>query len=348
MKQQLIGVIVCLAAVAGWAAGNSSYVDVDSTQYDARDIGTGQIYMEGGFTVNNGVAHYWSGGSYYTCDLATGTITDIGAPTGVFSNGYGDPCGAYDSTTDTFYAMTYYGAGDSYIYKYQNGIWSDPVQAVNIYGSAIYNGEVYLSGLREPWSGGYDSSYISVADLTGNGYHDALVETGGASAHVAVDNAGNVYYTPYTTTGSSALYRWSAEQLAGARNDLASGETDTYLMLEDGEKLTDLPGGGNGIVVDDAGHVFVTTNAYPDSGLFMWNGTSGDGENYELIAMNREGGFAWFGPLDIEGDFLAGDALYGSYGYYGPITEIICIVPEPATLALLGLGAMMSMCRRKK
>ena len=352
----LIGSVLVLISLlflmpAGAALADSAYVSL-SIDGEANDIGTGQIFMEGGFSVYNGTGHYWAGANYSTVDLSTGSISSIGAPASVLSDGYGDPFGMYDATTNAFYAATYYGAGDSYIYRYDydTSTWSDPYSSVNIYGGDFYNGDLYISGLREPWSGGFDSSYISLFDFSGNGYHDALIETGGASAHVALDNDGNVYYTPYTITGSTALYRWSVDQVATVINDLASGEADTYLTLTEGEKLSDLPGGGNGITVDDAGHVFITSNAYPTSYLMMWDGNTGDGNNYETIAINADGSFAWFGPLDIEGDFTEGDTLYGSYGFNGPITEITASpVPVPAAVWLLGSGllGLIGIRRRK-
>jgi hypothetical protein len=305
----------------------------------SRDIGDGSISLEGGFSVCNGTGHYWSGGNYYTVDMVTGAISNMGAPGSVLSNGYGDPFGMYDATTNTFYAATYYGAGDSYIYKYDyaTSTWSDAISAINIYGGDFYNGGLYISGLREPWSGGYDTNYISLFDFSGSGNHDALIETGGASAHVALDGDGNVYYVPYGS--DAALYRWTADQVASVVNDLAAGDTDTYLTLAEGEKLSDMPGGGNGITVDDAGNVFITTNG-SEKLLLMWNGEAGDGDNYTVLGTCPEEMYmAWYGPMDIEGDFTQGDALYASLGYGGSFTEIVASpVPVPAAVWLLGSG----------
>jgi len=333
------------------AANTSSYVSLSSDAYSAFDVGDGTLSIEGGFSVFEGTAHYWtSSGGYSTVDLSTGTITNIGQPS-TYSNGYGDPFGYYDDATNCFYAGTYNGAGDSYVYTYSYAThsWSSPIEMVNIYSGAMYNGNLYISGLREPWTGGYDDSYISLCDLSGNGYHDALIETGGASAHLTLANNGDIYYAYYSTSGTSELYRWTAEQVAGVVNDLANGDEDTFLTLADGEKLSDLPGGGNGITIDDAGNVFITTNAYPDSSLLLWNGETGDGNNYDIIATNPDSTFGWFGPMDIEGDFLEGATLYGSYSYYGPITAITYdTIPEPVTLCVLAAGAALAVLKKRR
>lgn len=335
--------------LAGNALADSAYVDLQIPG-TSRDIG--DMSMEGGFSVHNGTGHYWKAGSgYHTVNLQTGAITDMGSPDWVNTNGYGDPFGMYDAFSNAFYAGSYLNGGESYLYKYDYNTsnWSEGLGAINLYGADIYQGEVYISGLREPWSGGFDTNYISLFDFSGNANHDALIETGGASAHVALDRQGNVYYAPYQF-GGTALYKWTADQIAGVRDDLAGGDEDTYLTLADGQKLTDLPGSANGITVDDAGNVFVTDNNFPASQLMMWNGTAGDGDNYDVIGVNPEGTFAWFGPLDIEGDFTQGDALYGSYGFGGPITEIAANpVPVPGAVWLLGSGllGLVGIRRRK-
>jgi hypothetical protein len=271
----------------------------------------------------------------------------MGQPSSVNTNGFGDPFGVYDSQNNCFYAASYKSSGTSCLYKYSNssGTWSEEGTAVNLYGGDVYNGNLYISGLREPWTGGYDDTFVSLYDFSPLNAHDALVEVGGASAHVAVDAQGNVYYATYEPTGSASLYRWNADLVQSVINDLAGGEEDTFLTLADGEKLADLEGGANGLAVDDVGHVFFTFNSMSStpSTLCMWNGIAGDGLNYDVLATTGPYG-NWFGPLTIEGNFLNGDPLYGSFGFGGPITEITYI-PEPATIAILALGSLL--LRRK-
>lgn len=345
----LLIVIVCLLAGIVFAADNSSYIDVDASTYSAKDFSG--MAIEGGFNVSGGVAHWWNAssgtsGGYSTLDTSTGLVTNIGKPASVQTNGYGDPFGIYDSQNNCFYASSYLDGGTSCLYKYDYSteIWSEEGSAVNMYGGAVYDSDLYISGLREPWTGGYGNTFISLYDFSENHAHDSLIEVGGASAHLAVDNQGNAYYATYQGSDTS-LYRWTASQISSVINDLAGGETDTYLTLADGQKLTDYAGGANGIVVDDAGNVFFTYNG-SSSALGMWNGTAGDGLNYDIIAtLDPSQYYGWFGPLAIDGDFLAGDPLYGSYNFGAPITEIT-YVPEPATMAILALGGLMLRGRR--
>ncbi len=344
-----------LIACSACVYADSNYVNLQNQNLSARDFeGT---MIEGGFSVNNGQVHWWNApgswmatGGYHVLDTTTGVVSDMGQPDSVLTNGFGDPFGVYDEQNNCFYAATYYGAGDSYLYKYDdnNLTWSSLGSAVNLYGGAVSSGNLYVSGLIQPWSGGYDDTYISLYDLTGSGNHDVIIGVGGASAHVAVSDMGDVYYATYEPTGTAALYRWTAADVAGVINDIAAGETDTYLSLSDGQKLSNLAGGANGITVDGAGHVFVSYNSMDSStpsALCMWNGISGEGLNYDILATAGDYG-NWFGPLAIDGDFLKGDSLYGSFGFGASITEIT-YVPEPATMLSLAVGSMILYRRRK-
>ncbi|MBI9092845.1 MAG: VPLPA-CTERM sorting domain-containing protein [Desulfobacterium sp.] len=338
----MVGGLFLIQPVASEAS--SSYINLDIPGA-ARDVGAGKIKIEGGFNVHNNTGHYWNAATGYSkVDLASGVVTSMGKPENINSNMGGDPFGLYDPASNSFYGATFAGSDASYVYKYDyaSNTWADPIRSVNIYSGAMSSGELYISGLRKPWSGGYDDNYISLFDWSGEGYHDALIDTGGASASVALDKQGNVYYANYNPAGGTELFRWSARQVDGVKNDLAGGAVDTFLTLADGEKLSDLPGGGNGITVDDAGHVFVTTNSMSEgkSRLMMWNGVAGEGDNFDLIASNPDGSFAWFGPMSIEGDFTKGDSLYGSFGWNGPITEITSAVPLPGALWLMGSGLL--------
>ena len=322
----------------------------------------------GQFSVGNGKIHGWAGSrGYRVFDIATGEVTEIGQPAnGVNTNGAGDPFGVYDPNSDMFYAGTFVDGARSDVYKYDvaAGAWVTPgkdgVVMNNAYGADTYNGQLYVSGLAEPWNGsiGQDSyifAFDHTADVGDTARHDTLIQTAGNSAYVTVGANGDVYYATYDFSNSK-IYKWTAEQVASVTNDLYADEEDTFLTLDDGEMILSLPGGGNGIAVDDAGHVFFSANKYvfdpityeahTVNVLGMVDGSQPEG--YRAISTHgpEDSGYSWYGALAIEGDFLKGDALYiaglGDSGF-GAIT----MVPEPASLALFGLAGLIMLRRRK-
>lgn len=343
-------------AVLGVIAWGSASARADASGYQVTTYSP-TISIEGGFNVSGGLAHYWNANSgYHVLDTHTGVVTDIGYPSSYSTNYGGDPFGVYDAASQKFYAATYASGFETFLYVYDHpsNTWSDAGQAVNMYGGTVSNGELYISGLREPWSGGFDTNYISLYDFSGNNLHDALIETGGASAHVAVDNVGNVYYAAYGGYGvSGELYRWDASAVQSAINsNLVDGEEDTYLTLTDGTLLSTLPAGGNGIAVDDDGVVFFTVNQWgnPDaSGIMRWDPTMniGDSANYEVILSAADVSAGWFGPLAIEGSFDSGATLFTSLNFNAPISGITAI-PEPTTLGLLAAGGLVMLGRRRR
>ncbi len=361
MNKKLIIMLLSISAYVN-AADLSDYVDVDTSKYSARDITT--IATVTDFTVYDGVLHYWNtGDGYYTTNAATGDTTLIGKPdSGVESNGGGDAFGVYNPETNTFYAATISGSSDAHIYEYDHnsGEWkTGSTSAVNAYGADTIGSDLYFSGLNEPWNGGYGQEnyifrYISDSSVTNSGgvcQHDTLIQTLGNSASMTVDKSGNIYYATYNF-GSSALYKWDAGLVSSVFDDIEAGEVDEILTLDDAILLSDLSDGANGITVDDGGNVFVTYNDFMNgtSEVIMWNESMaiGSGINYEVIAtLDSTQGFGWYGGLDIDGNFLEGDSLYGTFGFNAGISEIT-MVPEPATMTILGLGGMLIARRRRK
>ena len=315
------------------------------------------VAADGQFTVVGDTMHYWSGATGYNLyDVNTGTTTNIGKPpNGTTSNGYGDPFGVYDPDTGFFYAATYTSGErcDIYVYDTVSSTWLTEGPSgngvTNAFGAATYNGSLYISGLNEPWDGGYgQDTFIYTTDLMAGTENDAeqdmLILTSFNSANVAVDSDGGVYYIPYSIDNSTALYYWSAEQVASVTDDVDSGEPDDYLTLADAAVLAELAGGGNGIAVDDAGNVFFTLNNSADgSFLGMYDPEIGSG--YEIL-YTADSPYAWLGAVSIDGNFKEGDSVY--FSPYGSITEV-SMVPEPAMAAFfLGLGALVLGCTRRR
>ncbi len=305
-------------------------------QYHVVDTG---VYPEGQFTYADGYIHSWTADSGYSIyDVSTGETSDIGLPpNGTRTNGYGDAFGVYDSTNGLFYAATVYGMSDSDVYVYDTnaGEWQTPgvsgVSMINAYGGQVHNSQLYVSGLAQPWNGGYgQDNYIFAFDhlATPGGdpaRHDTLIETAGNSAYLAVAPNGDFYYATYST---SMLYRWSAEQVASVTDDLYEpGAVDNFLTLGDADDAWAVPGGGNGLAVDDAGNIFFAVNGSEHILAML------DPETGEYITILSSTDFMdWYGAMSIEGDFMAGDPLYFSSGFGGSIWGI-SLVPEPSVYA---------------
>ncbi|WP_309379921.1 hypothetical protein [Cerasicoccus frondis] len=331
------------AATAALAASSSSAFGLISTQ-------SLSVSADGQFTYSSGLIHYWTGSQgYSTYDVATGVTNTIGKPDGALTNGFGDPFGIYDSASGMFYGATYLDGGNSYIYSYNTSTstWSDGVQMTNAYGGATYNNTLYVSGLGEPWNGGYGQSTF-IFGFSEDGLHDALIETGGNSSYMAIAPNGDIYYArfDYAIASNNILYRWDAADVANVFNDLAGGAEDTFLTLANAEVILQLPGTSNGVAVDDAGNVFFTTNG-SSSILGMVDDSSPDG--YQTIVSSADDGiYGWYGPISIEGDFTEGDPLY--FSPYGSIIEVTMQVPEPAHYALVGGLSVFGLvyCRKRK
>lgn len=333
-----------------------------------------------GFTVHQGQLHSWNSdwgvmsANYTIVDLATNTLVYSSPYTTLDGNGYGDPFGIYDPTTATFYAGTYtYSGSGLWRFNSDDASWTKLGVFDSLYGAATYQGQIYASGLNQIWnnSSGQDNQ-IALYDLTGQNNHDVLIQATGNSATCAVDQFGNVYYANYgNLTGElNGLYVWSAAQIESVRADLGNGsagggEDDIYLTYSDGIFLTALPGGANGLTIDDAGNVFVSVNG-DFSGIVMWNtllgvGTVGDLDHYIEIG-SIDGFWGWAGFLSAEGNVLDGGTLYAGSTMMGSDFSIITysgdpitppsintlFVPEPSSALLLLAGAAWLFAERRK
>ncbi|MDR1146371.1 MAG: PEP-CTERM sorting domain-containing protein [Verrucomicrobiales bacterium] len=327
---------------------------------------------QGGFTVYNGNLYSWNFGntwednpSYAIYNLASQTILDFNNDHALDGNSFGDPFGLYDPDTSTFYAGTYDDKGATGVWRYDgNGDWTKLGAFASLYGADLYQGRLYASGLNEIWNHKVgQNNQIALYDLTGHSQHDVIIQTTGNSATVAVDRQGNVYYANFNGTIAPSLYMWTAEQVNSVRADLENGgaggsEDDLYLTYDDGLFLTSVPGGANGITVDDAGNVFVSyTKGGYDNGILMWNESLGlaadDGETHYLDVVTFSGFGVGSSPsfLDTEGDILNGGTLYigPAFSGYDFLFLTYNIIPEPSTWALLvtGLGLLLILSARR-
>ena len=319
------------------ATGMAASAFVDTfTGYSANDILAGYRAI-GGYDVVGNTTYAWQGGSLKVLNNTTGTTTyDWGAPTGYSET---NSFVRYDGSGGVYVGFASGGSDDRIYHVNSSGAWSHVATLNGNFDMEIYGGNAYVSGLN----GGSDNA-IWLLDESGSNNHDLIIQTSGSSAGLSFDNSGNAYYASY----DNLLYRWDATDVSGAIGG-------TNLTYGDGTKLADLELGAYDVVVDDAGNVIFNGNGYFEGYCYnaLWNGTEGDGFNYDYIGLGSNGDYMdWFAFLDAEGDIteVDGGSLYQAesawYGYYG-IAEINA-VPIPASVLLFGSGLLGLIGIRRK
>lgn len=155
---------------------------------------------------------------------------------------------------------------------------------------------ILVSGLN---SSSWDApAAIFVLDTSGGDEHFRIIEPGGYSAGMAVDQEGNLYYGTSYASHPNALYRWNNTIVRNAIEQPGKLDLDTL----HGEKLTDLPGGAYDCEVDEGGNVLFNMNRYGGTmATCMWNGIPGDGNNIDTLA-TASGDWDWLGILKSKGD----------------------------------------------
>ncbi len=348
--RMLAAPLTCAVLAIAAANAQADYTVV-ADQFKSNVIYT-PVSPQGGFTVHDGNLYSWNwGGTYSITNLSSNSVAYQSSATTLDGNGYGDPLGIYDSSTGSFYAGTY-GYSGSGLWRYNsNNTWTKLGVFDSLYGADTYQGRVYASGLNTIWNGSSgQENVIALYDLSGNSQHDVLIQATGNSASVAVDKYGNVYYANYGNLDGtlSGLRMWTAAQIDSVRADLGNGQAgggilDTYLTYADSTLLCELPGGANGITVDDAGNVFVSYNG-SSSGILMWNADLGIGNSLVIAELD----WGWAGFLDAEGDVLNGGTLYAGSAMFSNDMTLITHVPEPMTAGVLTCGAIALLMRRGK
>ncbi|MCK5693208.1 MAG: T9SS type A sorting domain-containing protein [Bacteroidales bacterium] len=182
----------------------------------------------------------------------------------------------------------------------------------------FWNDSILVSGLN---SSSWDApAAIFVLDTSGANEHRRIIEPGGYSAGLAVDQQGNLYYGTSYPMDPNGLYRWDSSSL-----QLVIENPDSpALQVSHGEKLSDLPSGAYDCEVDEGGNVLFNMNlAGGTQAVGMWNGTIGDGNNIDTLA-TASGEWDWLGTLKAKGDVsLAGpDNMLVTYSFGQPLAIV--------------------------
>lgn len=194
--------------------------------------------------------------------------------------------------------FTTYGSTDDRIYSIdvESGLWEHQATFPASMDLVFWKDSILVSGLN---SASWDApAAVFILDTTGADNHRRIIEPGGYSAGMALDDLDNLYYGTAYAMDPNALYRWDADTLQQVIED----PVETVLLLSDGEKLSDLPGGVYDCEVDDGGNVLFNMNL--DGGVqsvCKWNGVTGEGQHIDTMA-TASGDWDWLGNIKSMGD----------------------------------------------
>jgi len=313
----------CAVAAAG--ADNSAVVD-PGQGYAARDLLPSE-WTESFCPLGDAMAVYSSSLGVEIVDPANPAIRESwGKPTdysGWISFMTPDPSG-----NSLWVGFTVTGNADDRIYQVSSSGWAHRATLKGNFDLECHGGHVYASANPSGMSAPNNAIYL--VDASGNDEHDVLAETGGYSAGLGLDAAGNLYYAT-SATGNDKLVRFSAAEIASA---IGEGS----LSLADAEPLLDMAFAPYDTDVDDAGHVVIDgcwTTGWPEetvyhSSILVWS-ESGTPESWEMASRASDSG-CWFGMLHIDGNVAApGGRTYVADSYCVPgIAEIVRLIPGDA------------------
>lgn len=253
------------------------------------------------------------GSSVYRFDFATEELIDTyHLPD--YAGGYGSFLKVASDGETMWLGFTGGPNGDEiFSYHFATETWSEGIGFTSNLDMEMIGENVLVSGLNSSnWA---DVNGIFLVDVSGDDNHRKIIETGGYSAGLGVDSQGNVYYA---TSGGDVnrLYRWDSDIVA----DVIADSTSEMLTVDDAVVLSDLPTGAYDCNVDDGGNVFFDYNDYTsgEKYLAMWNGTEGEGENFDILAMTKDE-YVFYTVINSNGNFQNGgrenSLIVGSYGY---------------------------------
>ncbi len=258
----------------------------DYTNIGAFDFSDTLFYLNDGdtihmFGINNGAE-----------------LRKYGVPDDYSVNRYGSFLTASPDGSSLWVGYTSDGNTDDRIYSLdvESGEWKLQATFPANMDLEFWKDSILVSGLN---STSWDApAAIFVLDTSGANEHRRIVEPGGYSAGISVDQQGNLYYGTSYAMGNNALYRWDESLLKLVLED----PVRPILQVAHAEKLSDLPAGAYDCEVDQGGNVLFNMNLYGGTmAVGKWNGTSGDGHNIDTLA-TASGEWDWLGIIKSYGD----------------------------------------------
>jgi len=242
------------------------------------------------------------------------TIRQLGISSGVEYNKYGEPADYTASSYVSFLSVSPDGSTiwtgytssenlDDRIYSIdaESGEWELRARFPANMDLVFWKDSILVSGLN---SSSWDApAAIFVLDASGANAHRRIIEPGGYSAGMALDQEGNLYYGTSYAVDPNALYLWDNSLL----ELVIEIPGKPILQVAQAEKLSDLPSGVYDCEVDEGGNVLFNMNLEGGpQALAMWNGIPGDGINIDTLA-TASGEWDWLGILKSTGDITLGE-----------------------------------------
>ncbi len=341
MKKLLALTIVMF--MAGSVLAASSSVTPTKPGYTANDILTG--YAFGGFDVSGSQVVGWANSSLKVLAKDGSSETDLGTPDYSGTTYYNSFVRLDPSGNSVWVGFTMGDNSDDRIYQVDltTKTWTQKATLASNFDLEFSGGNPYVSGTNSTSWG--DPSGIWLLDTSGNNNHDLIASVGGSSAGLAFDSSGNLYNATYDGYGDpSVLLKYTSAQVSGAIGG-------TSLARADAAKLSDTPAGAYDTTCDADGNVLFNINGSStghSNFTAIWNGTSGNGYNYNELAYGTGAFYNWHTFLDAEG--IVTEAEEGTFYQVdwccNGIAEVT--VPEPATMCLLALGGGFALLRKRR
>ena len=312
--------IVLFATLYWCAAGmqaQDTYLD-PSEGFKASEILPGYTTFSC-FDLGDGILFAGDGDTIRGFDLSTGELLEK----------YGKP-GTYASwpsfltlspgEKEIWAGFTISGNTDDRIYMIdrETGEWKLKARFPGNFDLEFLGDSILVSGLNSTdWE---EPGGIFILDTTGNDNHRKILETGGSSAGFALDAGGALYYGTSFFSEPNGVYRWDDDTI----RYLVTHPDAGFITLDEAVKLTGLPAGVYDCEMDGAGDLVFSINDYSgDKVLAIWNGTTGEGMNYDTLAV-ASGEMDWLTYIRSDGSVRshdAGNVLY-SLGMSRPIGAI--------------------------
>lgn len=307
MKSRITLLITFLALCFSSFAQSDYLTPTDG--YLVEDIITDKLFAS--YEVNDGKLYGFDTDGIHAYDLNDGTELYTEAKPEAYAAQPGfmniDPAGNF-----LWMGFTKTDYSDDRIYRFDLNLktWEQMATLPANFDLEFSGDHIFVSGLNSDTWG--DPNNIWLLDVSGNNNHIKIVETGGSSAGIACDNAGNIYYASYFSTEDNFVVKWNDSDIEAVING------GTSLTFSDATTLSTLPAGAYDCDMDNNENLVFNCNDYTNgSFVAIWNGTEGNAENYTASCTTTE----WLTFVKATGNVNSGGKFY-TMAYAQAVAEI--------------------------